>query len=144
MRKQIVRLNVDKPNNKVLFRAKQYEDLELHLVIEEHKDPFLLEEGERTELYIKQGEEIAQYSCDRVVGNDLFFKIDSNFLPTAGLIECELNIISIDGVMKLASFYGLIQASLSGQGSSLETYGLLDSEGYILIDANGYILKVRR
>ena len=144
MRKQIVRLNVDKPNNKVLFRAKQYEDLELHLVIEEHKDPFLLEEGEKTELYIKQDEEIAQYSCDRVVGNDLFFKIDSNFLPTAGLIECELNIISIDGVMKLASFYGLIQASLSGQGGSLETYELLDSEGYILIDANGYILKVRR
>ena len=144
MRKQIVRLNVDKPNNKVLFRAKQYEDLELHLVIEEHKDPFLLEEGERTELYIKQGEEIAQYSCDRTVGNDLFFKIDSNFLLTAGLIECELNIISIDGVMKLASFYGLIQTSLSGQGGSLETYELLDSEGYILIDANGYILKVRR
>jgi hypothetical protein len=144
MRKQIVRLNVDKPNNKVLFRAKQYEDLELHLVIEEHKDPFLLEEGERTELYIKQGEEIVQYSCDRVVGNDLFFKIDSNFLPTAGLIECELNIISIDGVMKLASFYGLIQASLSGQGGSLETYELLDSEGYILVDADGYILKVRR
>ena len=144
MRKQIVRLNVDKPNNKVLFRAKQYEDLELHLVIEEHKDPFLLEEGERTELYIKQGEEIAQYSCDRAVGNDLFFKIDSSFLPTAGLIECELNIISIDGVMKLASFYGLIQTSLSGQGSSLETYELLDSEGYILIDADGYILKVRR
>ena len=144
MRKQIVRLNVDKPNNKVLFRAKQYEDLELHLVIEEHKDPFLLEEGERTELYIKQGEEIAQYSCDRTVGNDLFFKIDSNFLLTAGLIECELNIISIDGVMKLASFYGLIQASLSGQGGSLETYELLDSEGYILVDADGYILKVRR
>ena len=144
MRKQIVRLNVDKPNNKVLFRAKQYEDLELHLVIEEHKDPFLLEEGEKTELYIKQGEEIVQYSCDRVVGNDLFFKIDSNFLPTAGLIECELNIISIDGVMKLASFYGLIQTSLSGQGGSLETYELLDSEGYILIDADGYILKVRR
>ena len=144
MRKQIVRLNVDKPNNKVLFRAKQYEDLELHLVIEEHEDPFLLEEGERTELYIKQGEEITQYSCDRVVGNDLFFKIDSNFLPTAGLIECELNIISIDGVMKLASFYGLIQTSLSGQGGSLETYELLDSEGYILIDADGYILKVRR
>ena len=144
MRKQIVRLNVDKPNNKVLFKAKQYEDLELHLVIEEHKDPFLLEEGERTELYIKQGEEITQYSCDRVVGNDLFFKIDSNFLPTAGLIECELNIISIDGVMKLASFFGLIQTSLSGQGGSLETYELLDSEGYILIDADGYILKVRR
>ena len=144
MRKQVVRLNVDKPNNKVLFKAKQYEDLELHLVIEEHKDPFLLEEGERTELYIKQGEEITQYSCDRVVGNDLFFKIDSNFLPTAGLIECELNIISIDGVMKLASFYGLIQTSLSSQGGSLETYGLLDSEGYILIDADGYILKVRR
>ena len=144
MRKQIVRLNVDKPNNKVLFKAKQYEDLELHLVIEEHKDPFLLEEGERTELYIKQGEEIAQYSCDRVVRNDLFFKIDSNFLPTAGLIECELNIISIDGVMKLGSFYGLIQTSLSGQGGSLETYRLLDSEGYILIDADGYILKVRR
>ena len=144
MRKQIVRLNVDKPNNKVLFKAKQYEDLELHLVIEEHKDPFLLEEGERTELYIKQGEEIAQYPCDRAVGNDLFFKIDSNFLPTAGLIECELNIISIDGVMKLASFYGLIQTSLSGQSGSLETYELLDSEGYILIDADGYILKVRR
>ena len=144
MRKQIVRLNVDKPNNKVLFRAKQYEDLELHLVIEEHKDPFLLEEGEKTELYIKQGEEITQYSCDRVVENDLFFKIDSNFLPTAGLIECELNIISVDGVMKLASFYGLIQTSLSGQGGSLETYELLDSEGYILIDADGYILKVRR
>ena len=144
MRKQIVRLNVDKPNNKVLFKAKQYEDLELHLVIEEHEDPFLLEEGERTELYIKQGEEITQYSCDRVVGNDLFFKIDSNFLPTAGLIECELNIISVDGVMKLASFYGLIQTSLSGQGGSLETYELLDSEGYILIDADGYILKVRR
>ena len=144
MRKQIVRLNVDKPNNKVLFRAKQYEDLELHLVIEEHKDPFLLEEGEKTELYIKQGEEIAQYSCDRVVENDLFFKIDSNSLPTVGLIECELNIISIDGVMKLASFYGLIQTSLSGQGGSLETYELLDSEGYILIDADGYILKVRR
>ena len=144
MRKQIVRLNVDKPNNKVLFRAKQYEDLELHLVIEERKDPFLLEEGEKTELYIKRGEEIARYSCDRVVGNDLFFKIDSKFLPTAGLIECELNIISIDGVMKLASFYGLIQTSLSGQGGSLETYELLDSEGYILIDADGYILKVRR
>ena len=144
MRKQIVRLNVDKPNNKVLFKAKQYEDLELHLVIEEHKDPFLLEEGEKTELYIKQGEEITQYSCDRVVGNDLFFKIDSNFLPTAGLIECELNIISIDGVMKLASFYGLIQTSLSGQSGSLETYELLDSEGYGLIDADGYILKVRR
>ena len=144
MRKQIVRLNVDKPNNKVLFRAKQYEDLELHLVIEERKDPFLLEEGEKTELIIKQGEEIAQYSCDRVAGNDLFFKIDSNFLPTAGLIECELNIISIDGVMKLASFYGLIQTSLSGQGGSLETYELLDSEGYILIDADGYILKVWR
>ena len=144
MRKQIVRLNVDKPNNKVLFKAKQYEDLELHLVIEEHKDPFLLEEGERTELYIKQGEEIAQYSCDRVVGYDLFFKIDSNSLPTVGLIECELNIISIDGVMKLASFYGLIQTSLSGQSGSLETYKLLDSEGYGLIDADGYILKVRR
>lgn len=144
MRKQVVRLNVDKPNNKVLFRAKQYEDLELHLVIEEHKDPFLLEEGERTELYIKQGEEITQYSCDRVVENDLFFKIDSNFLPTAGLIECELNIISIDGVMKLASFYGLIQTSLSGQSGSLETYELLDSEGYGLIDADGYILRVRR
>ena len=144
MRKQIVRLNVDKPNNKVLFRAKQYEDLELHLVIEEHEDPFLLEEGERTELYIKQGEEITQYSCDRVVGNDLFFKKDGNFLPTAGLIECELNIISVDGVMKLASFYGLIQTSLSGQSGSLETYKLLDSEGYILIDADGYILKVRR
>ena len=144
MRKQIVRLNVDKPNNKVLFRAKQYEDLELHLVIEEHKEPFLLEEGEKTELYIKQGEEIVQYSCDRVVGIDLFFKIDSNFLPTAGLMECELNIISIDGVMKLASFYGLIQTSLSGQSGSLETYELLDSEGHILIDADGYILKVRR
>ena len=144
MRKQIVRLNVDKPNNKVLFRAKQYEDLELHLVIEEHKEPFLLEEGEKVEFYIKQGEEITQYSSERTVGNDIFFKIEGNFLPTAGLIECELNIISIDGVMKLASFYGLIQASLSGQGGSLETYKLLDSEGYILVDADGYILKVRR
>mgnify|MGYP003465833760 FL=1 len=104
----------------------------------------MLENGEKAELYIKQGEEIAQYSCDRAVGNDLFFKIDSNFLPTAGLIECELNIISVDGVMKLASFYGLIQTSLSGQGGSLETYELLDSEGYILVDADGYILKVRR
>ena len=74
MRKQVVRLNVDKPNNKVLFRAKQYEDLELHLVIEEHKEPFLLEEGERVELYIKQGEEITQYSSERTVGNDIFFK----------------------------------------------------------------------
>ena len=143
MRKQIVRLNVDKPNNKVLFRAKQYEDLELHLVIEEHKDPFLLEEGERTELYIKQGEEIAQYSCDRVVGNDLFFKIEGNFLPNAGMMECELNIINVDGVMKLASFYGLVQESLSGLGN-LETFYLIDSEGYYLIDANGYNLKVRR
>lgn len=144
MRKQIVRLNVDKPNNKVLFRAKQYEDLELHLVIEEHKEPFLLEEGERVELYIKQGEEIAQYSSERTVGNDIFFKIEGNFLPTAGMMECELNIINIDGVMKIASFYGLIQTSLSGQVGSLETFYLIDSEGYYLIDANGYNLKVRR
>ena len=144
MRKQIVRLNVDKPNNKVLFKAKQYEDLELHLVIEEHKEPFLLEESERVELYIKQGEEIAQYSSERTVGNDIFFKIEGNFLPTAGMMECELNIINIDGVMKIASFYGLIQTSLSGQGGSLETFYLIDSEGYYLIDANGYNLKVRR
>ena len=144
MRKQVVRLNVDKPNNKVLFRAKQYEDLELHLVIEEHKEPFLLEEGERVELYIKQGEEIAQYSSERTVGNDIFFKIEGNFLPTAGMMECELNIINIDGVMKIASFYGLIQTSISGQVGSLETFYLIDSEGYYLIDANGYNLKVRR
>ncbi len=143
MRKQVVNLNVDKSNNKVLFKTKQYEDLELHLVIEEHGEPFLLEEEERVELYVKQGGEIAQHSCDRIIGNDIFFRIDGNFLPLAGLMECELNIINVYGVMKVASFYGLIQTSLSGQGGALETFQLLDSEGFVLIDADGYILKIR-
>ena len=143
MRKQIINLSIDKSNNKILFKAKQYEDLQLHLVVEESKKPFLLEEGERVELYIKQGEEVAKYDCEKIIGNDIFFKIDGNFLTQPCLMECELNIIDVYGVLKVASFYGLIQKSLSGQGSALETFQLIDSEGFVLIDSDGYILKIR-
>lgn len=142
MRKQVVNLSVDKLNNKILFKAKRYEDLELHLVIDDNKRPYMLEGYELVTLYIKQGEEVAEYPAEKILGNDIYFKLEKNFLSEIGIAECELNITNLDGTLKTSSFFGLIQESLSGI-AGLETFYLMDSEGYYLIDSSGYKLKVR-
>lgn len=142
MPERIVILDIYSVNSTIAFDIKQYEDLKLHVILNDRKKPYMLD-NELVELYIKyknNNNDAISYESKKVIGNDIYIDIPSDFFSLVGILECELNVKGDLGVLKTPIFYGSVSRSLSGSGV---TYDLVDSEGYKLIDADGYELKVR-
>lgn len=141
MAKRVVNIDINsKNNNKTEFEIKQFEDLQLHVILLEDKKPYFIESAELYIKYFKSFDDPVIYTANEVVGNDIFIDVGSTFFGEIGTVECELNITGNDGVVKTPIFYGMVNKSLSGTGI---LYNLVDSDGYRLVDSDGYILKVR-
>lgn len=135
-RKQYFVLDVNKNYRNIMFQAKQNENCEIHIALEEDKKPYFF--TGTIKLYSKNNNnEVISFKETSKNGNDLFF--DLTFV-TDGIYEFELELISDDGVLKSSTFFGLIKKSIGG--SAIE-YDLVDSEGFQLVDSEGFLLKVR-
>ena len=140
MRKQTIFIDLNKTDRNVLFTCKQKEDLLLHLVVNDKGEPYMIGDNDVTTLYILQNEEVTGYTPDKIVGNDLFFLLNTEATKNEGLLHLELSILDEEGMLKSKDFFGLIQRSIF---NVTEFFTLIDIERYILLDSQGFTLQSR-
>lgn len=129
-------LDLDRHDMSTKFKAKDFEDMELHITLTKNNSIFKLD-GCSVDFVSSNGiEEVLD-----VVDNIIKVKFNNGY-DANKIYEGELVITDSEGTLKTPSFFFYICRSLSGE-INVVFISLIDNEGYILLDSENNFLKVR-